>query len=503
MKKKLTIALLACMLVTPLQAYEGEMGYFGGISPGYKLPTATMLAQDKLKTPSSITLPYKENIYLTGKAIPVEGTLQIKPQVLNKEKPTGTYTETYIIKAESGDSKVTRTITLDTTYVYDEVTKQATKTSTVKKWTELVVVEGVTYQLQEKDSHFSKSIIEDYTPGVTYYRGDVSYESVYVEIGNEAASPLRMQVNGPIYGYEHAYAKTETQKRNIFIASDAGSYYIEETPTYTTHKEMQYGANEPGAISFAGNYKEILRGEGANLFRIQVGNPALYDDEKQGSFATVDVPSLEQLPAVGLNHLKGHPAETDLRKMYSMKIFTGPSYLASPNEVVTRGAYIEMLVRALRIPVEQTETKKTFSFGASKTEETVAPVFTDVDKDDALYPYMMAAYKAGLIGGGTLNPGKYLERQEMIELNVAAIGLQRLGIATGGVYTPFIDDALIDQDAKIAVYAASRIGLINGEGGYIYPNKKVTMADAATFLNQMIDYLRYELRTDYDEKIMM
>ena len=55
-------------------------------------------------------------------------------------------------------------------------------------------------------------------------------------------------------------------------------------PTYTVHKELQYGANEPDAISFAGNYKEIIRGEGSNTYNIIAGSPNLYDNEPVGSY---------------------------------------------------------------------------------------------------------------------------------------------------------------------------------------------------------------------------
>ena len=35
-----------------------------------------------------------------------------------------------------------------------------------------------------------------------------------------------------------------------------------------------------------------------------------------------DTPKIEQLSAVNLSKFKGHPAESDIRKMYSLKIFT-------------------------------------------------------------------------------------------------------------------------------------------------------------------------------------
>ncbi|MGL4799414.1 MAG: S-layer homology domain-containing protein [Cellulosilyticaceae bacterium] len=501
MRKIVALTLAALALTTPVMAYEGEIGYFGGITPGDKLPKSTVLAAQGDKKPSRVTLPYKETLYLSGKAVTVEGTLEIRPQVLDKEKGAGKYSETYVVKAENKDanSKVTRTLTLDTSYVYDDVQKQTTKTSEVKKWTEIVVAEGQTYQIDAGKSSFSKSIVEDYTPGVTYYRGDVSYEAVYRPVSGGGDKFVVMRVDGPVYGYEHAYSKTETQRRNIYIENGGNTYYIEETPTYTTNKDLQYGANEPGAISFAGNYKEVLSGKGTVMYDIKAGHPGLYEDELRGSVGINDVPSFEQLQAYDLVHLKGHPAESDVRKMYSMKIFTDSPSSFSPNQVVTRGEYIKMLVRALKIELPKEEKKK--GVGKDKEEEVI--IFTDIKKEDPLYPYAMAAYNSGLINGGKLNPGVYLTREEMLAMNVRAIGLQRLGIATGGMYTPFIDDARISSWAKASVYAASRIGLVEGSNGYLFPDKKVTYAEVAAFMNRMLDYLRYDLEKDYNEKMMM
>ena len=191
-------------------------------------------------------------------------------------------------------------------------------------------------------------MIEDYTPGVLYYRGDVSYTAVYNNLGS-SGTQVKVNVSGPVYGYDHAYAKTETQKRSIYIESDSTNYYIEETPTYTSYKDLQYGANEPWAISFSGNYKELSRGEGTLLYTIDVGAPTLYEDEMSGSLSTQDVASIEQLPSVELSHIKGHAAETDIRKMYSLGIFTGNANSCSPSAVVTRGEYIAMVARALKI----------------------------------------------------------------------------------------------------------------------------------------------------------
>ncbi|MGL4362360.1 MAG: S-layer homology domain-containing protein [Cellulosilyticaceae bacterium] len=494
MKQTVAVIVLSILSVTQVLAYEGEMGYFGGISPGYKLPTLTEQANTSKKKLSKITLPYKEMIYISGKPVEVEGTIEMRPQVIDyTKKPVGNYTESYMIKTTNENKeKLDRNITLDTKYMYDATTKQVTKTSSIKKWTEIVVVGGQTYQLDSSKSSFSKSMLEDFTPGVTYYRGDIQYEAVYKNASSSGGNMTSVSVNGPIYGYDHAYAKTETQRRNIHVTTGEGSgYYIEETPTFTTYKEIQYGANEPNAISFGGNYKEIIRGDGALTYDIIAGSTNSAD-ENRGAISITDVPSLEQLNAINIPSMKGHPAESDVKKMYSLKVFSGEPTTFSPNQVVTRGAYIEMLVRALKLTIPD-----------EKEIEQSAKVFTDVKTTDKKYPYYMAAYNAGLISGGEVNVGQHLTREAMVVMNIRALGLERLGIATLGATTPFIDDNLISSWAKSSVYAASRIGLIDSTNGYLFPNKKVTYIDVAALLNQMMNYMRYDLRKDYDEKMLM
>lgn len=503
--KKIAAAFLAlALLSTNLYALEGEMGYFGGISTGQKLPTTTEAMQDKQRKVSRYTLPYKENIYLTGKAVEVSGTIEVRPGTPDLEKGVGSYSESYVIKAQSpdGKDKVTRSITLDTKYIYDAGLRQMTKTSEIKKWTETVVAEGQTYSLDQKQSSFSKSMLEDYTPGVMYYRGDVQYEAVYRDVSNgNGTSYVTVGVNGPVYGYDNAFAKTETQKRSINIDKGNTQYYIEETPTFTVHKDLQYGANEPGAISFAGNYKEMIRSEGNHTYNILVGDPKLYEKEKRGSMNVTNSSSIEQLPIPDLSKMAGHPARTNVEKMYSLKIFTKDASQFNPNQVVRRGEYIEMLVRAMQLPLPEEKKKSTYT--SNKNQVAEPNVFTDISSSDAIYPYAMAAYNAGLISGGKFDAKAPLKKEDMYVLNVRLIGLERLGLGVGGLYTPFVDDAQISSHAKSAIYAASRLGLIPSSNGYIFPQREVTYAEAAALLGQLIDYLRYDLQKDYNEKMMM
>ena len=155
-----------------------------------------------------------------------------------------------------------------------------------------------------------------------------------------------------------------------------------------------------------------------------------------------------------------------------------------------------MLVNALGIEVLDTEEKKS---NKKKDEEEVV-IFTDISKTSPYYPYAMAAYNAGLASGGTFSGSMPLTREAMIQLNVKAVGLERLG--TGATQTSYIDDDKIAVWAKPAVYAAAQLGIAPDSNDYFLPKKQVTYSEAAAMMNQYLDYLRYELQKDYNDKMM-
>lgn len=506
MKRFAMIAVCFALLVSSTYAAEGEMGCFGGISTGIKMETLLAKAQTdrKNKKPTKYTLPYKENIYLTGKAETVEGTIEVKPaEEIDKEKGEGKYNQSYKVTASNKDGsvKVSRNITFETEYRYDASLKQTTKNTKAKSWTEIVTVNGKTYQLDKSLSDFSKSVLEDYTPGVMYYRGDVHYNAVYTPAGgNNGESNITISVSSPIYGYEEAYAKSESQKRTITIDLGSGEgYAIEETPTCNVYRDIEYGQNEPTAISMDGNYKEVMRSEGSLSYNIIQGNASLYEDEYSGMIGVSTSPTVEQLSFTKNLNLAGHPAEPQIKKMFSMKIFDDNVKTFNPNMNVTRKQYIVMLTKALQLELpEQQSTKRSSS---KKKVEVVNP-FSDVAESDPSYRYLMGAYNAGLIDGGNINGDASLTREYLYTINMRAIGLQRLGLVTADAYTAFVDDNQISNGAKASIYAASKLGIVTSANGYVFPRKNVSYAECATFLDQLINYLRYELQKDYIEKML-
>lgn len=493
--KKIGIVFISLMVMSSqLLAMEGEMGYFGGASSGIGLPTTVENKQSKPTKVSKHTLPYKEVVYLTGKPVQLDGNIEIRPGKIDLTKGTGKYNENYVMKLTSSDGKdsLTRNITLETQFVYNEAIRQVVKTSKMTKWTEVVSVNGNTYQLDQKKSNFSKSIIEDSTPGVTYYKGDISYDAVYRDI-NAENSYLTMNVRGPIYGYDSNLSKTETHRRDISITGDNQDYFIEEIPTYTVRKDMEYGKNEPNAISFEGNFKEVISGSGSTTYNIMVGSSDLYTDELNGEFAVNGETKLEQLVAPKIANISNHPAKSDIEKLYSMDLIPIEPNKFNPNKVVTRGEFIEILVKALNIDLP--EEKK------SSSKDVKPVVFRDLKETDRCYRYAEAAYKSGLIGGGTFNKNEKLTRESMYTLMIRAIGLERMGSLTSG--SSFLDDKNISDWAKASMYTASKLDILPVSSGYVFPKIEVNYAEFSALMVKYMDYLRYDLEKDYNEYIIM
>jgi hypothetical protein len=69
--------------------------------------------------------------------------------------------------------------------------------------------------------------------------------------------------------------------------------------------------------------------------------------------------------------------------------------------------------------------------------------------------------------------------------------------------TLFMDDALIAPWAKREVSVAQMIGLIMpDENGFIYPTRQLSKGEAANLLNELIEYMRHGLVSDYADQIV-
>ncbi len=505
MKKIISFSLSLIMTfasVTPTLAYVGDMGYFGGTSEGRRLLKTSDEVLEKAGTSKSSSnknsnFDYKEMVFLGGEPAEFEGTLTIKSNGDDIDyiaEPQGTYKETYTtdVNSKTGDTSVKRNVTYTVNYYTsgDQVIKDYEATA----WRETITTPGGSFTLDDDASNFDMSIIEDHKPGVVYYKGDISSKAVYTDGTTQSQE-------GSFYGYYSAYSSTETHRLDgtIDYGDGSGQYQYQVRPSVTVDKTIVYDKNEPLLTSFEGNYKEVISNESGLMYNVYITPPKYYNVTKSGQTDIQAFNTFEQLVAPDTSYLKGNFAEYDIKKLFAMGILDGDPKHYQPSQAITRGQYVEMLAKAIKL-----DTTKFEGTTGSKKNPT-AIVFPDVPSTRDDYKYIMAAYESGLTIGrenGHYYPDATLTREEAIVILLRALGLESLGLDTTPV-TPFVDDAKISGWAKRNIYAAQRIGLISGDAnGKFNPQTFVTKGEAAALVNRLIDYMRDDLQADYGRNIV-
>jgi len=406
---------------------------------------------------------------------------------------------------------IDRTITYSVNYRREG--NQLIKDYTVEDWAEIITVNGVTFVLDSEQSGFDVSIIEQETPGIGYYRGDISARSVYtVSIGGgeeseeaietTTSSETRMlDVSDSFYGYSCAWSKAEVHRVDASVSGKNWQMMYQIRPGTSAAKTLWYTKNEPDTISFEGNYKEVLKNH-SGLKYIILQPPIIYPDQKsEGGTSIPTRNTFEQLIAPDVGFLTGHPAMEDIRKLFSMQILDGDPMFYQPDQAITRAQFVDALTKAIKLPVEPVEEDNA---RGRRNQEPPPIVFPDVLPERPDYPCIMSAYRNGIAIGrndGTFYADSILERQEAIVMIVRALGVAKLGHVSQT--TAFTDDKEIAYWARQSFNAASRLGIIRpDQEGKIRPRDYVSKAEAAALVRAFVDYMRIGIASDYAEHIV-
>jgi len=508
MKKLLFITLCAaCTAGFPLtaSAIPGDMGFFGGISEGRRLPkTIEMLVSGDARVSGNPNQAreflYKEIIFLTG--MPVEFTGMLEVTGANGVTPntrSGNYTQTmrvYPSAASGEETRINRSIVYNVNYRREG--NQLIKDYTVRDWTETIAVGGVTFNLDRAQSGFDVSIIEHETPGIGYYRGDISARCVYTY--GETADRLALDMSDSFHGYACAWSGVETHRIEAALTGNSWQMFYQIRPSVSVNKVLWYTENEPEAIGFEGNYKEVLKNQSGLKYMI-LQAPLIFPHlPAEGGTSIPTRNSFEQLVAPNVDFLKGHPARDDIHKLFSMQILDGDPLFYKPEQAITRAQFVSALVKAIKLPVEITPAAP-----RGRRNQTQPIVFPDVQPARPDYPYVMAAYRNRMAVGrddGTFYADSALERQEAFVILIRALGFNHLGYSVDQT-TIFTDDAQIAPWARQGLNAAYRLKLIKPEAdGRIRPKDYVSKAEAAALIRGLVDYMRIGIASDYAEHIV-
>lgn len=168
-------------------------------------------------------------------------------------------------------------------------------------------------------------------------------------------------------------------------------------------------------------------------------------------------------------------AAEEITKLYELDIISGDGGRFYPNRQISRAEFTKLLVLASGIETD------------SQTAE-----FTDCSKDDWFYPYIAAAYQAGLVTGredGSFGARDGISRQDM------AVMIQR-ACAKSGVVLPEAQETYFTDSDEIAAYARQALlslaeaGIVNGfEDGSVRPGEGTTRAQAAVITSRLLRVL--------------
>lgn len=165
-----------------------------------------------------------------------------------------------------------------------------------------------------------------------------------------------------------------------------------------------------------------------------------------------------------------HWAGPQLRRLTSMGVINPTYEEFNPKGMATRGQFVKLLARALRINPTYPGTD----------------TFTDVSRDMYDYGYIEAVASKGFVLGekGKFNPHAYITREEIAVILARTLGNQR----GQGKAMIFKDANKISPWAEEGVERASNLGLLKGDNkGNFNPKKNLSQAELAVLMSRAID----------------
>ena len=161
-------------------------------------------------------------------------------------------------------------------------------------------------------------------------------------------------------------------------------------------------------------------------------------------------------------------ASAYINALYNMNVISGKDdKLFAPADSITRAEFAKMMV------------------GAFGIEDATYDGFVDVKADDWYYPYVGAAYAAGLIqgtGNGMFGANDVISRQDAV-----VIAFRALKIEAVKSDLTFKDKEQIADYALDAVATLSNTGVVSGnENQEFLPNNNLNRAEAAKIIYTLL-----------------
>ncbi|MDR7314253.1 YcdB/YcdC domain-containing protein [Brevibacillus nitrificans] len=174
--------------------------------------------------------------------------------------------------------------------------------------------------------------------------------------------------------------------------------------------------------------------------------------------------------------LKGDPAEKELMLMYEYDALSLIDGKIMPQKQITRGEMIEMLMISLNngrfYPMYASDRKATYS---------------DVANGSRYFSAVEAAVDRGLLvkNGATLNPDEPINREELADMIVRALGYSKLADYSNMFQSNLTDIAGTKHRGSIVI--ATTLGIMTTDKQTFQPQAKVSRADAAVTFTRFLE----------------
>ncbi|GED69047.1 hypothetical protein BRE01_27490 [Brevibacillus reuszeri] len=174
--------------------------------------------------------------------------------------------------------------------------------------------------------------------------------------------------------------------------------------------------------------------------------------------------------------LKGHPAEKELMLMYEYDALSLENGKIMPQKQITRGEMIEMLIISLNqgryYPMYAADRKATYS---------------DVANGSRYFSAVEAAVDRGLLdkNASKLNPDEAINREELADMIVRALGYSKLADYSGMFQSQLTDIANTKHRGSIVI--ATTLGIVPTDKQKFEPQATVSRADAAITFTRFLE----------------
>lgn len=448
---------------------------------------------------------YKEAIFLTGEPILLSGTAKIT------ESKTSTGSKTtieYKLENIAKNAKLERKVIYVNTDTQSKYGNQITRSSSIDpKFKETVQIGSNTFTLTAYQ--YSKSGLTDDKAIIKYNRYDWNGKKTYTRTGG---GEVIVDINANTYSYDNYWSATETS----FISNTVTYKYRNATdPAASSYKEvvgtvdyavsnskvknMEYMANETGAISFKGGY--ILKENQENVVSYVYDVPSMEgwtktDKRNKGrsSFKLATVPTQTRLFAPPVKDVaSSYWAAEDIKVITALDIISAvDTNYFRPLSYVSRAEFTRAIVKAASIPEKANARTKDL-------------LFDDVEKNHPYFSFINTAVSSGIISGTgdkRFSPDDYLTKAQAATIIVRAMGLEESSSASASK-TTFADDYKIPTWSKKSINIARSMGIVIGdEDNMLQPDKVMTRAEVSEMIHKFIKYLQYDIRKEYREKLI-